>query len=176
MVLEVALAFVLLVGSGLMIRSFIALQRAQPGYDPNGVLTFFIPNLPIPDDQGTAGVHARSAGQARGAAGRRRASRRLSPLPLELRESLARYGTEEALVDPTKFGQGTVYFVQPGVLRRDAHPGDRGAARFTEEDNRPEARDVVIDRVLAAASVSRAVGDRPTLVARVQRRSPSDSG
>ena len=50
-VLEVALAFVLLVGSGLMVRSFVALQRAQPGYDPNGVLTFLIPNLPIPDDK-----------------------------------------------------------------------------------------------------------------------------
>ena len=33
---EVALAFVLLVGSGLMIRSFIALQQAQPGFDPQG--------------------------------------------------------------------------------------------------------------------------------------------
>src|SRR5688500_471138 len=38
--LEVALSFVLLVGSGLMIRSFVALQRAQPGYDTTNVLTF----------------------------------------------------------------------------------------------------------------------------------------
>ena len=36
---------------GLMMRSFVALQRAHPGYDPNGVLTFFLPNLPLPDDQ-----------------------------------------------------------------------------------------------------------------------------
>ncbi len=33
-VAEVALAFVLLVGSGLMIRTFIALQNANPGFDP----------------------------------------------------------------------------------------------------------------------------------------------
>jgi hypothetical protein len=39
-VAEVALCFVLLVGSGLMFRSFLALQRINPGFDPRGVLTF----------------------------------------------------------------------------------------------------------------------------------------
>jgi hypothetical protein len=37
---EVVLSFVLLIGSGLMIRSFLALQRIDPGYDPHNVLTF----------------------------------------------------------------------------------------------------------------------------------------
>src|SRR5205085_2173524 len=39
-VVEVALCFVLLVGSGLMFRSFRELQRIDPGYDPHGLLTF----------------------------------------------------------------------------------------------------------------------------------------
>ena len=43
-VAEVALAFVLLVGSGLMIRTFLALQHTDPGFDSNGVLTFLIQN------------------------------------------------------------------------------------------------------------------------------------
>jgi putative ABC transport system permease protein len=37
---EVAIAFVLLLGSGLMFRSFVELLRVSPGYDPNGLLTF----------------------------------------------------------------------------------------------------------------------------------------
>ena len=37
--LEVAVALVLLVGAGLMIRSFVALQRIDPGFDPRGVVT-----------------------------------------------------------------------------------------------------------------------------------------
>jgi putative ABC transport system permease protein len=39
-VAEVALALVLLVGAGLMMRSFLHLQRVERGYDPDRVLTF----------------------------------------------------------------------------------------------------------------------------------------
>ncbi len=41
-VAEVALAFVLLVCSGLLLNSFLRLQRVNPGFDPHNVLTFRI--------------------------------------------------------------------------------------------------------------------------------------
>ncbi len=52
---EVALAVVLVVGSGLMLRSFAALQQVNPGFEPRGLLTFrlFLPqaNYPQFEDQ-----------------------------------------------------------------------------------------------------------------------------
>lgn len=39
---EVALSVILLVGSGLLVRSFVALQQVRPGFDPSDVLTFQI--------------------------------------------------------------------------------------------------------------------------------------
>jgi putative ABC transport system permease protein len=44
-VAQVALALMLLVGGGLMIRSFMQLRDVQPGLDPSGVLTLSV-NLP----------------------------------------------------------------------------------------------------------------------------------
>jgi putative ABC transport system permease protein len=45
-VTEVALAFVLLTGAGLLIRSFFQMRQADPGFDSTNVLTA---GLPIPD-------------------------------------------------------------------------------------------------------------------------------
>jgi putative ABC transport system permease protein len=41
-VVEVALSVVLLVGSSLLLLSFVQLQRTPPGFDPNGVATAFV--------------------------------------------------------------------------------------------------------------------------------------
>jgi putative ABC transport system permease protein len=48
---EVALAVILVVGSGLMLRSFAELQKVDPGFDPDGLLTFqlLLPAATYPD-------------------------------------------------------------------------------------------------------------------------------
>jgi len=45
-VVELALAVMLLAGAGLLIRSYVQLQHVAPGFDPQGVVTF---NLSLPD-------------------------------------------------------------------------------------------------------------------------------
>lgn len=45
-VAEMALAVLLLVGAGLLLTSFVELQRVDPGFNPRGVLTF---NMPLPN-------------------------------------------------------------------------------------------------------------------------------
>ena len=52
-VAEVALALTLLIGAGLMVRSFIAMQKADLGIDPKNTLTFRVglPPVQYPDKQ-----------------------------------------------------------------------------------------------------------------------------
>ncbi|HEY7498562.1 MAG TPA: ABC transporter permease [Vicinamibacterales bacterium] len=164
-VVEVALAFVLLVGSGLMIRSFIALQRAQPGYDPDRVLTFLIPNLRQPDDAARQAIVRELKTRFAALPGVTSVTA-AAPLPLDPRESLARYGTEEALTDPSKFGQATLHIVQPGyfdALRTRIVEG----RVMTEEDNKPGLRVMVIDRILAARAFPSQSAVGKTLLARI---------
>ena len=168
--IEVALSFVLLVGSGLMIRSFVALQRADPGYDSRGVLTFLIPNVRLPQPAARQAfvrdLRARIESLP-GVVGATAAS----PLPLDGRSGLARYGTEEALADPTKFGQATVHFVLPGYFETMKTKLIDGRT-FTDADNRPESRAVVIDRVLAQRlwPGQRVIGK--TLLSRIRTNEP----
>jgi putative ABC transport system permease protein len=53
---EVALAFVLLTGAGLLIRSFAVLRSADLGYDPREVLTHFVALPPSSDGTRDAGL------------------------------------------------------------------------------------------------------------------------
>jgi putative ABC transport system permease protein len=53
---EVALAFLLLMGAGLLIRTFAAIRATDLGYNPHHVLTNFLALPPSPDGGRTAGA------------------------------------------------------------------------------------------------------------------------
>ena len=58
---QVAVAFVLLLGAGLLLASFRALLRVDPGFEPAGVLTgkISLPSAAYPDDAALQAWHAR---------------------------------------------------------------------------------------------------------------------
>jgi putative ABC transport system permease protein len=167
---EVALSFVLLIGCGLMLRSFVALQHVDPGYDPKGLLTFFaVSGRPGgPDVQ--AGIIRQLEERLRSVPGVTGVTA-ATPLPLDGGIVNARWGTEVAVTDPSKFQQANVHIVLPGyfkVMRTRFIEG----RDFTEADNNPNAVLAIVDRNFAAKAFpgQSAVGKR--LYVRVRSNDP----
>ena len=144
---EVALAFVLLVGSGLMIRSFIAIHRADPGYDPRGVFTFFLPNLGRPTPEARAAFVQQLGDRLSGLPGVTAVSS-AGPLPLDGQTSNVRWGTEAARADPSLFQQANLHVVQPGYFEAMKTRLVEGRT-FAQGDNVPGQHLVVVDIRLA---------------------------
>jgi putative ABC transport system permease protein len=167
---EVALSFVLLIGSGLMMRSFVALSRIDPGYDSDRVLTFslFNPRLRQPQERAVfmGQVHDRLA-----ALPGVRSVTAASPFPLDGQLSNARYGTAEAAADPKKFQQATTFIVYPGYFEA-MRTRVIGGRTFALTDDRDSATVVIIDTKLAAKAFpgENAVGKR--LLIRVRTEEP----
>jgi putative ABC transport system permease protein len=163
---EVALSFVLLIGSGLMIRSFIALQHADPGYNTANTLTFLIPNLPLPEAAARQAFQRDFQARLASLPGVT-AVTAANPFPLDGRLANGRWGTEEAASDPAKFQQADVRIVLPGYF---AALGTRilEGREFTDADNvSGDSRDVIIDRVLARKAFGAAPAVGRTLLFRV---------
>jgi predicted permease len=166
---EVALSFVLLVGGGLMVRSFVALQQADPGYDASGVLTFSVdPQAPQPEARA---AFMRRMRERLGALPGVSAVTAANPLPLDGTTANARWGTAEAAADPAKFQQANVHIVLPGYFAAMRTPVLAGRV-YGEEDDRPDITGIVIDRVLAEKAFpgANAVGQR--LLVRVRGPEP----
>ena len=162
MVAEVALCFVLLVGSGLMFRSFLALQRVDLGFDPNGLINFELqyagPPNATPESRGAAQNQIRQAFAALPQVTQASAT---FPFPLAGGFSPIRWGREEALADPTKFQAVNPQFVLPGYFETMRTALIEGRT-FTDQDNLPQRKSVVIDQNLAlkAFGGESAVGKR----------------
>jgi len=146
---EVALSLVLLIGAGLMMRSFVELSRVEPGYDPDDLVTFEVAipfnRYPQPSARSELAAALRLRMEAipgvvsAGAA---------FPMPLSGRVFNGRYGGEEARVNPEAFRQAGYRGVLPGYFEA---MGTRLLAGrvFTEADFVDSAAVVLVDEKLA---------------------------
>jgi putative ABC transport system permease protein len=145
---EVTLAFVLLVGGGLMFRSFLALINTDPGFDPNGVMTFQAnTSKRLNQEQRQAyqvALHQRLAAVP--------GVTQLTvsfPIPLDGQEANVRWGTDAAATDPAAFKQANLFIIQPGYFEMLRTPIIAGRD-FTEAENDPKSQSVIIDDLVAA--------------------------
>jgi predicted permease len=144
---EVALSFVLLIGSGLMLRSFIELRRIDPGFDSRGLLTFqVLGNLGSTPEQRSVEVR-QIQWQLRSLPGVQSVTASV-PFPLTGGFFPIRWGTEEALADASKFRAVDFQFVLPGYFET-MHTSLIAGRTFSEADNAPGHNVVVIDQFLA---------------------------
>ena len=146
--LEVALAYVLLIGSGLMVRSFLELQRIDPGFNPHGLLTFQVQTdrfLQKPEERAVATRQLEE--RLRSIPGVQSVTA-ATPFPLTGGYSPIRWGTEEALTDASRYKAVDPLIVLPGYFETMHTPLLEGRT-FAEEDNQPGHTQVVIDKILA---------------------------
>jgi predicted permease len=158
---EVALSFVLLIGSGLMFRSFLALQRIDPGFDARGVLSFqLLGGRPGQQPAQRAAFQRNLATRLHAIPGVESVTA-ASNLPLAGLFTTIRWGKEEALSDPSKFQATDFQIVTPGYFETMRVPL-LGGRVFTEMDNVPERRQVVVDQMMAGKAFpdENAVGKR----------------
>jgi putative ABC transport system permease protein len=147
---QVALALVLLVSSGLMLRSFWQLRGVDPGFDPRGVLTLRL-DLPAADYRDAPAVHrfidqllerVRALPGVVGAAS-------VDSLPLGSHDSSTGYTFEDFPRPPGQvLSMMSDGFVSPGYFQTLGIPVIAGRA-FTRQDVDPGVRPVLVSRSLA---------------------------
>jgi putative ABC transport system permease protein len=170
-VAEVALSFVLLIGSGLMVRSFVSLMRTDPGFDANGVLTFGLSNLRF-----------KSADEARGTISQLREKFAAIPgvsgvatansVPFDGNDPSARWGTQVAMNDPTRFRQGGTVIAPPSYFDVMRVRLIAGRILTQAENDDPNTKLIVIDDETAKLAYGNESPLGKTIFARVRTETP----
>jgi predicted permease len=152
-VFEIAMALILLVGAGLMIRSMIVLSGADPGFDPHGVTTFSLSAPPSMSSVSPDTVRAYY----------REVERRIKQVPgVEgvsfMNGSIPMTGNDDEMLfwlenepKPTNTNDmrwSIDYVVQPDYLKIMGIPLQRGRF-FTPADNEHAPPVVVVDELFA---------------------------
>jgi putative ABC transport system permease protein len=170
-VAEVALSFVLLIGSGLMVRSFISLVHTEPGFDPNGVMTFGMTNLRF-----------RSPDEARATFGQIRDKLAAIPgvsvvsgansVPFDGNDPSGRWGTQDAMSDPTRFRQGGFMQVPPTYFDAMRVKLLSGRLYTQAENDDPNTKLVIVDDETAKLAYGNESPLGKTIYARLRTDQP----
>ncbi|HEU4509897.1 MAG TPA: ABC transporter permease [Pyrinomonadaceae bacterium] len=159
-VVEVALAFVLLIGSGLMVRTFINIQRVNLGFNPTGLLTFqLLGNVGQTPQEREA--YKRQLREKLDALPGVQSVTASFPMPLAGGFSPVRWGGAEAQNDPSKFQAADLQIVLPGYFEAMGTMLLAGRT-FQPEDSTPDRNLLIVDQALAAKAFPNesAVGKR----------------
>jgi predicted permease len=150
-VVEMAMALVLLIGAGLMIRSLLDLWNVSPGFNPKGVLTFAVSLSP------SLGVNAATSRNAiremdeklRNIPGVESVSSTGGALPMTGDNEFPFWlGGEPKPADQSGMKQSLFYLAEPDYLSAMGIPLHRGRF-FTQDDNEHSPPVIVIDESFA---------------------------
>ena len=147
---QVAVAFILLIGAGLMLRSFRAVLEVEPGFDPAGVVAGFValPDVRYPETAGQSRVRGRTSSGDPGPSG---SGLRQPDHPVALRRKpVGKCDTSgglsappgESLLSPYQNWIGTDYFIAMGI------PIVEGRT-FDSRDDSDGQQVIIIDEWLA---------------------------
>jgi putative ABC transport system permease protein len=149
MIAEMSLALVLLIGAGLMIRSFLALQQVRPGFDAGGVLTFraALPPAKYNTPQARLAMLNQVEERVRAIPGVTEMAF-VSQLPLTGSGPLSPFAYNDATARNWESETSDGRNVSPAYFRA---MGTRLlAGRFFDQYDTPQQRRIIIDETLAA--------------------------
>ena len=147
---EVALALILLIGAGLMIKSFLSLQKVNPGFNSENVLTLVIavPSNKYPNKERIESFYAQVLERVKGLPGVQ-AVGAINNLPMALSGTGTDFTFEGRQFGPGNTSYGAGYRIVSGdYFRALTIPLARGRS-FTEQDNADAPPVVIINETLA---------------------------
>jgi len=150
---EMALAVVLLIGAGLMIRTLSALWSVDPGFRPDNVLTFglsFPPSMRAVSPETKRASLRDLSDRLNSMPGVKAASFLTGASPMQARESVSFWlDGQPKPASTSEMKQAWVYRVEPGYLTAMGIPLKQGRF-FTAQDETGTQPVIVIDEVLAS--------------------------
>ena len=164
---EIALSFILLVGAGLLVKSFMRLNDVNPGFNPNNVLTMRMGLTPGKYKQGEprAQVFSQAVEKIKAVPGVESAGGVLfMPLggdTLDLGRSWIREGRP---FTPEESANAAYHVITPDYFRALQAPLVEGRA-FTDQDNNDSPKVVIVNQSMArqAWPGESAIGKRITI-------------